>query len=103
MNQDNPLPYESGYNSKYSTPPEFWTVFFLCLFLGTLGAHRFYAKKYKTAVFQLFTCGGLGLWALLDLLLILVDSFRNEKGVFYKNPNPGLSWSIVLVVLGLGI
>lgn len=102
MNQDNPLPDQLG-NSKYSTPAEFWTVFFLCLFLGFFGAHRFYAKKYRTAVIQLFTCGGLGIWVLIDLLLILVDAFRDEQGVFYRNPNQGLSWAIFLGVVGLSI
>jgi len=102
MNQDNPLPDETG-NSKYSTPAEFWTVFFLCLFLGVFGAHRFYAKKWQTGLVQLFTCGGLGIWVLIDLLLILVDAFRNEQGVFYKNPNQGLSWAIFLVAVGLSV
>jgi hypothetical protein len=103
MNQDNPLPGQTESNSKNLTPTDFWTVFFLCLFLGVFGAHRFYAQKYKIAVIQLLTCGGLGFWAILDLLLILVDSFQNEKGMYYRNPKPGLSWLIVIVIFGLSI
>ena len=34
----------------------------LCLLLGIFGAHRFYAGKTRTAVLQLFTLGGLGIW-----------------------------------------
>jgi len=50
-----------------------WIAFALCFFLGGIGAHRFYIGRYVSAVVQLLTFGGLGLWALVDLILILVD------------------------------
>ncbi len=34
----------------------------LCLLLGVFGAHRFYAGKTCSAVLQLVTLGGLGIW-----------------------------------------
>src|SRR5690349_21218772 len=42
----------------------------LCLLLGIFGAHRFYAGKTGTAVVQLVTLGGLGIWTLVDLLFV---------------------------------
>ena len=48
-----------------------YTAFFLCLFLGHLGAHRFYLNRKKTALLMLMTAGGLGAWAVADLLLII--------------------------------
>jgi hypothetical protein len=52
----------------------------LCFFLGPFGAHRFYVGKTGTAVLQLFTLGGLGLWMLYDLILILTTQFRDAEG-----------------------
>ena len=52
----------------------------LCFFLGCFGAHRFYLKKTGTAILMLCTLGGLGIWALVDLIFILTGSFRDKDG-----------------------
>lgn len=51
----------------------------LCFFVGVLGVHRFYVGKVGTGILQLVTVGGLGIWALVDLILILVGSFRDKQ------------------------
>jgi TM2 domain-containing membrane protein YozV len=55
-------------------------AFLLCVFLGVFGAHRFYVGKKGTAVLQLLTLGGLGIWAFVDLILIATGSFRDFRG-----------------------
>ncbi len=52
----------------------------LCFFLGTFGAHRFYLNKYGTAILMILTLGGLGIWALIDLVRIIVGSMKDSNG-----------------------
>ncbi|HKW20876.1 MAG TPA: TM2 domain-containing protein [Ktedonobacterales bacterium] len=53
----------------------------LCIFFGIFGVHRFYAGKVGTGIAQLLTGGGLGIWWLVDLILILLGSFRDDQGL----------------------
>lgn len=56
------------------------TTLLLCLFLGGLGGHRFYTGHTGIGVAQLFTLGGCGIWALIDLINIATDKFRDANG-----------------------
>lgn len=61
--------------------PKSWlTALLLCFFLGGLGVHRFYVGKVGTGFLQLITLGGLGVWVLIDLILIIVGSFTDKQG-----------------------
>lgn len=51
-----------------------------CFFLGVFGAHRFYVGKYGTALLQILTVGGLGIWVLIDFLMILIGAFTDKAG-----------------------
>src|SRR5690242_15781842 len=55
-------------------------AFLLCFFLGVFGAHRFYAGKIGTGILELLTFGGLGIWWLVDMILILTGSFKDGEG-----------------------
>jgi hypothetical protein len=57
----------------------------LCWFVGVFGVHRFYVGKVGTGVAMLVTCGGLGVWALIDLVVILLGSFRDQEGRALQN------------------
>jgi TM2 domain-containing membrane protein YozV len=49
----------------------------LCIFLGWLGAHRFYVGKIGTGILELVTLGGLGWWWLVDFILIVSGTFKD--------------------------
>ena len=55
-------------------------AFLLCFLLGVFGAHRFYVGKIGTGILELVTLGGLGIWWLVDLILIVTGSFRDKNG-----------------------
>ena len=52
----------------------------LCLFLGAFGVHRFYVGKVGTGLLQLLTFGGLGIWTLVDLIMLVTGSFKDKNG-----------------------
>jgi len=55
-------------------------AFLLCFFLGMFGAHRFYVGKIGTAILMIVTLGGLGIWVLIDFIMIIIGSFTDKEG-----------------------
>ena len=68
----------------------FVAALLLCLFLGWLGVHRFYAGKIGTGVLMLITLWiftfALAIWVLIDLILIATGSFKDGNGRLIKPP-----------------
>jgi TM2 domain-containing membrane protein YozV len=52
----------------------------LGLLLGSFGADRFYLGHWKLGLAKLVTLGGLGVWALIDVLLIAFRQVRDSHG-----------------------
>lgn len=57
----------------------------LAFFLGEFGAHRFYLGKIGTAIAMLLTCGGLGIWALIDFIFAVTGTMKDNQGRPIKN------------------
>lgn len=56
--------YESRRRSK-------WVAFFLCFFLGEIGAHKFYEGKVGMGILYLFTVGLFGIGWVIDCISLL--------------------------------
>ena len=60
------------------------TALLLCIFLGGLGAHRFYVGKVGTGILYLLTVGIFGIGWFVDIIRIATGSFRDEFGLPVK-------------------
>ena len=60
-----------------------WTAtLIISIFLGGLGIDRFMMGKVGTGLLKLFTFGGLGIWWLIDVILIVTKyEFKDVKWV----------------------
>ena len=60
------------------------TALLLCVFVGVFGIHRFYLGYTWQGVVQLLTFGGLGIWALIDLVRIITGDLQPKDGSYSK-------------------
>lgn len=55
----------------YGKPKNKWIALLLCIFLGFLGAHKFYEEKAGIGVLYLFTMGLFGIGVIIDFIALL--------------------------------
>ncbi len=56
------------------------TAILLCFFLGGFGIHRFYLGYTLIGVIQLLTLGGFIIWAIVDLIRLIIGSLKDSDG-----------------------
>ncbi len=76
------------------------TALLLCIFLGTLGIHRFYVGKIVTGILTLVTGGFLGLWTILDLIRLSQNKFKDRKDNYLIVTKNLSSPSRVILIIG---
>ena len=58
------------------------TAILLSFFLGGLGVDRFYLGYPLLGVLKLITLGGLGIWAIIDFVLIVTGKLKPKDGEY---------------------
>ena len=70
-------------NASNVSPKSWLVTLLLCLFLGTIGIHRFYVGKIGTGILMilLLMTGISAIWAVIDLILIILGKFKDKQGL----------------------
>ncbi|GAA1267855.1 TM2 domain-containing protein [Arthrobacter pascens] len=101
--------YGSGqqYSWQFGPAPHksFLAAWLFAQFLGGLGVDRFYLGKIGTGIAKLLTLGGLGVWALVDLIITLAGKQTDKNGRplagYVQHKVLAIAVSAVLVVGGM--
>jgi len=86
QNFNHPHHFQQGYNPNLGPVSncDFLATLLLCIFLGGFGVHYFYVNRPGLGILCLLTCGGFGIWALIDIIIIATGGFRDGYGLPVK-------------------
>jgi TM2 domain. len=82
MNNNNP---QVVVVNSLTSPKSKTAVLLLCIFLGVVGGHCFYAGKVGMGILYLFTGGLCGIGALIDFIKILTSTYTDGNGLPIRN------------------
>lgn len=76
-----PSPHAAQYAHHHPTMKSQTVTYLLSYFVGWLGIDRFYLGQFGLGILKLITCGGFGIWVLIDLILAGIGAMRDADGL----------------------
>lgn len=63
-------------------PPREWSEQkkSITILLWLISSHRFYVGKIGTGILYWLTLGGLGIWVIVDIIMIASNTFTDKEG-----------------------
>lgn len=55
---------------------------------GVFGLHRFYTGRIESGIWMAVTLGGLGMWWLYDMVMVIAGEFRDAEGLPLREWGP---------------
>ncbi|MGL4589300.1 MAG: TM2 domain-containing protein [Mycoplasmatales bacterium] len=83
QNTSGALPNETNFKQvevEKITGKKYSETLLLAFFAGYTGIHRMLNKQIGLGVLMFLTCGGCGIWQLVDIVLLLTNKFKNSDG-----------------------
>ncbi len=71
---------ETGLNQNNSQKTILPTFLLFLVLSWPLGAHRFYLRRYASAILFIITFAGFGVWWIVDFILIVTGSIKDDEG-----------------------
>jgi TM2 domain-containing membrane protein YozV len=71
-------------SNGFASRRDWLATLLFAIFLGKLGVDRFYTGSIGLGIFKLLTCGGLGIWWLIDIILICAGNYRDGEGRYIE-------------------
>jgi len=91
--------------APYNTPPSqlsdksYLAAFLFAEFLGGFGIDRFYLGEVVSGIFKLITGGGLGIWALIDVILLLAGKRKDKAGREFPDRQQHFKLTLIIFIV----
>lgn len=90
-------------NDEPVSDKKYYLILLFSIFLGYVGADRFYRGDIKLGILKLITLGGLGVWYLVDLILVLFGKMRDRQGRKFEGTDVFMKPAQLFIAVYLGL